>query len=57
VRDKPAKKDKAMGEVLALLTDPASGCANVTGIVYCLSQKQAEELADFLNDNGIRVGT
>ncbi|GAB5031020.1 atp-dependent dna helicase q-like 1-like [Nannochloropsis oceanica] len=52
IRGKEKDKENAKQDVLELLQDPASGCGRGTGIVYCMTQKDTEALADFLCDAG-----
>ena len=52
IRGKEKDKENAKQDVLELLQDPASGCGRGTGIVYCMTQKDTEALADFLFDAG-----
>ncbi len=44
-------KTDAKGQLAAFLADRAGE----QGVVYCLSRKETEEVADFLNDNGRRA--
>lgn len=52
IRPKERDKENARQDVLELLRDQTSGCRRGTGIVYCMTQKDTEALADFLMDNG-----
>jgi len=52
IRGKEKDKENAKQDVLELLQDPESGCGRGTGIVYCMTQKDTEALADFLFDGG-----
>lgn len=53
VREKVRDRETAKADILELLQDPQSGCHNVCGIIYCMTHKDTESLADYLNDHGI----
>lgn len=55
VRPKLKDRELGMADIVELLQDEASGCFNVTGIVYCMTQKDTEKLSDFLRDAGIEA--
>lgn len=53
VRPKPKNKQQAMEAIVEWIKGPEGPGIHATGIIYCLSKNDTEELSDFLNEKGL----